>query len=88
MSAQGLAALRAVAGRQAKDLDENEINQRLERIAGRDRGADKAAHDAEADEIRDRLKQVLWRDKPDPRHGQQRKQEERARAPAESESEV
>ena len=36
----GLAALRAVAGRQAKELDQDEIKQRLARIAGRDLGAD------------------------------------------------
>ena len=34
----GLAALRAAAGRQAKDLDQDEIKARLERIAGRDLG--------------------------------------------------
>jgi hypothetical protein len=33
----GLAALRAAAGRQAKELDQDEIKQRLARIAGRDR---------------------------------------------------
>jgi hypothetical protein len=34
----GLAALRAVAGRQAKELDQDEIKERLARIAGRDLG--------------------------------------------------
>ena len=72
----GLAALRAVAGRQAKELDPDEIKQRLARIAGRDLGADQSAHEAGADAIRDRLKQVLGRDKPDPRIEQQRKLEE------------
>lgn len=72
----GLAALRAVAGRQAKELDQDEIKQRLERIAGRDLGVDDAAHDAGADAIRDRLKQVLGRDKPDPRLEQQHDLEE------------
>ena len=71
----GLAALRAVAGLQAKELDQDEIKQRLERIAGRDQGSDQSAHDAGADAIRDRLKQVLGRDKPDPRIEQQRKLE-------------
>jgi hypothetical protein len=72
----GLAALRAVAGRQAKELDPGEIKQRLARIAGRDLGADQSAHDAGADAIRDRLKQVLGRDKPDLRIEQQLKLEE------------
>jgi len=72
----GLAALRAVAGRQAKELDQDEIKQRLARIAGRDLGADETAHEAGADAIRDRLKQVLGRDKPDPRVEQQRRLEE------------
>ena len=72
----GLAALRAVAGRQAKELDQEEIKQRLERIAGRDLGADESAHDAGADAIRDRLKQMLERGKHDPRQEQQRKLEE------------
>ena len=72
----GLAALRAVAGRQAKELDPDEVKQRLARIAGRDLGADRTGHEAGADAIRDRLKQVLGRDKPDPRQEQQRKLEE------------
>jgi DNA-binding transcriptional regulator YbjK len=69
----GLAALRAVAGRQAKEVDQDEIKQRLARIAGRDLGADGTGHEAGADAIRDRLKQVLGRDTPDPRIEQQRK---------------
>lgn len=72
----GLAALRAVAGRQAKEVDQDEIKQRLARIAGRDLAAGGLGHDAGADAIRDRLKQVLGRDKPDPRIEQQRKLEE------------
>ena len=72
----GLAALRAVAGRQAKELDQDEVKERLARIAGRELGADQSAHDVGADAIRDRLKQVLGRDKPDPRIEQQRKLEE------------
>ncbi len=72
----GLAALRGVAGRQAKELDHDEIKQRLARIAGRDLRADDNAHHTGADAIRDRLKQVIGRDKPDPRQEQQRKLEE------------
>ena len=72
----GLAALRAVAGRQAKEVDQDEIKQRLARIAGRDLGADEVAHEAGGDAIRDRLKQVLGRDKPDPREDHRRKLEE------------
>ena len=72
----GLAALRAVAGRQAKELDQDEVKQRLARIAGRDLGADGTGHAAGADAIRDRLKQVLGRDKPDPREDHRRKLEE------------
>ena len=72
----GLAALRAVAGRQAKELDQDEIKQRLARIAGHDLGANDTAHDSGTDAIRDRLKQVLARGKPDPRQEQQRKLED------------
>jgi hypothetical protein len=72
----GLAALRAVAGPQAKELDQDEIKQRLARIAGRDLGKDEVAHEAGGEAIRDRLKQVLGRDKPDPREAHRRKLEE------------
>jgi DNA-binding transcriptional regulator YbjK len=72
----GLAALRAVAGRQARELDQDEIKQRLARIAGRDLGPDQSAHETGVDAIRDRLKQVLGRDKPDPKIEQLRKREE------------
>jgi hypothetical protein len=75
----GLAALRAVAGRQAKELDQDEIKQRLARIAGRELGAEGTSHEAGADAIRDRLKQVLGRDKPDLRQKQQQLDEERKR---------
>ena len=73
----GLAALRAVAGRQATELDQDEIKQRLARIAGRDLGADEPGHEAGADAIRDRLKQVIGRGKPDPRQEQRKLEEER-----------
>jgi hypothetical protein len=72
----GLAALRAVAGRQAKELDQDEVKQRLARIAGRDLGADGTTHEAGADAIRDRLKQVLGRGQADPRQDQQRNLDE------------
>jgi len=73
----GLAALRAVAGRQAKELDQDEIKARLERIAGREQGADETSQGAGADAIRDRLNQVLGRNKPDPRQEQPQREEER-----------
>ncbi len=77
----GLAALRAVAGRQAKELDQDEIKQRLARIAGRDLGADGTDHEAGADTIRDRLNQVLGRGTPEPRQKDQHElEEERVRA--------
>lgn len=56
----GLAALRAAAGRQAKALDQDEIKQRLARIAGREQGEE---HDHApgkgARDIRGRLADVL-----------------------------
>jgi hypothetical protein len=57
-------------------MDQDEIKQRLARIAGRDLGSDGTGHEAGVDAIRDRLKQVLGRDKLDPRIEQQRKLEE------------
>ena len=72
----GLAALRAAAGRQAKELNQDEMKERLARIAGRELGVDETARDTGADAIRDRLKQVLGRDRLDPRPEQQVKSEE------------
>lgn len=72
----GLAALRAAAGRQAKELDQGEIKQRLARIVGREQGADGTSHDAGAGAIRDRLNQALGRGKPDPRERPQHEQDE------------
>lgn len=72
----GLAALRAVAGRQVKELDQDEIKQRLARIAGRDPEADGPAHEVGAGAIRDRLSQALGRGSPEPRQQHQRKLEE------------
>ena len=77
----GLAALRAVAGRQAKELDQDEIKARLERIAGRNLVTDEPVHDVGADAIRDRLRQALGRDKSDPQKKPQHElEEERERA--------
>lgn len=52
----GMTALRAAAGRQAEELDRDEIKERLARIAGREHGGDGTGHEAGADAIRDRLK--------------------------------
>jgi hypothetical protein len=75
----GLAALRAVAGRQAKELDQDEIKQRLARIAGREQGAEEPVHDAGANAIRDRLNQALGRGTPHQSQEQQERDEERKR---------
>lgn len=75
----GLAALRAAAGRQAKELEPDEIKQRLARIAGRELGAEEPGHEAGANAIRDRLNQVIGRDKPDLYQKQQQLDEERKR---------
>ena len=72
----GLAALRAVAGRQAKELDPDEIKERLARIAGRELGADEPAHEAGANAIRDRLNQALGRGTPEPRQKDQHELDE------------
>lgn len=71
----GLAALRAAAGRQAKELDQDEIKQRLARIAGRDLGEDHDPASAKgARDIRSRLADVLGREKAEDR-GAARKRE-------------
>lgn len=72
----GLAALRAVAGRQAKELDPDEIKERLARIAGRELGADEPAHEAGANAIRDRLNQALGRGTSEPRQKPQHELDE------------
>ena len=72
----GLAALRAVAGRQAKELDQDEIKARLARIAGHDLGADEPVHEAGAEAIRDRLRQTLGRGQPEPQKKSQHELEE------------
>jgi len=56
----GLAALRAAAGRQAKEMDQDEIKQRLARIAGRDLGEEHDHAPGQGDrDIRSRLAEVL-----------------------------
>jgi hypothetical protein len=72
-----LAALRAVAGRQANELDQDEIKQRLARLSGRDLSAEGTGYEAGKDAIRDRLKQVLGREKTDLRQEQKRLEQER-----------
>ena len=72
----GLAALRAAAGRQAKELDPDEVKQRLARIAGRDLAADEPVHEAGADAIRDRLNQALGRSTSEPRQKDQHELDE------------
>jgi hypothetical protein len=74
----GLAALRAVAGRQAKELDQDEIKQRLERIAGRELGE---GHDHTPGQggrdIRGRLADVLGRARTDDQEREKARQKER-----------
>ncbi len=72
----GLAALRAAAGRQAKELDPDEIKERLARIAGRELGEEEPAHEAGANAIRDRLNQVLGRGTSEPRQKPQHELDE------------
>jgi len=74
----GLAALRAAAGRQAKELDQDEIKQRLARIAGRDLGEE---HDHApgqgARDIRGRLADVLGKAKSEDQEREKARQKER-----------
>ena len=72
----GLAALRAAAGRPATELDQDEVRERLVRIAGRDLGDNVDSAVANAKTIRDRLNRPLGRGKPDERKEPERKQEE------------
>lgn len=69
----------AAAGRQAKEVDQDEIEERLASSAGREQAADGTGHEAEAAAIRDRLNQVLGWGKSDPRQEQQRKLEKGAK---------
>lgn len=74
----GLAALRAAAGRQAKELDQDEIKERLARIAGRDLGEE---HDhvpgQGARDIRGRLADVLGKARAEDQGQEKARQKER-----------
>ncbi len=74
----GLAALRAAAGRQAKELDPDGIKQRLARIAGKDRGADQEVIEGQGArrDIRGRLADVLGKEKAAERDQAKTKQQE------------
>lgn len=74
----GLAALRAAAGRQAKELDQDEIKQRLARIAGRELGEE---HDHKPGQggrdIRDRFADVLGKARAEDQEREKARQKER-----------
>ena len=74
----GLAALRAAAGRQTKELDQDEIKERLARIAGREHGAenDNAAWQG-ASGIRGRLGDVLGKAGAEDQERQKAREKER-----------
>jgi hypothetical protein len=76
----GLAALRAAAGRQAKELDPDEIKERLARIAGRELGEEHDhAREQGQREIRGRLNQALGRGSSEPRQKDQHELDEERR---------
>ena len=74
----GLAALRAAAGRQAKELDQDEIKERLARIAARDLGEehDHAPGQGGRD-IRTRLADVLGKARVEDQEREKARQKER-----------
>jgi hypothetical protein len=74
----GLAALRAAAGRQAKELDPDEVKQRLARIAGREQSEehDQATGQGSRD-IRGRLADVLGRARTEDQEREKARQKER-----------
>jgi hypothetical protein len=74
----GLAALRAAAGRQAKELDQDEIKQRLTRIAGREQGDenDHAPGQGSRD-IRGRLADVLGKARAEEQEREKAREKER-----------
>jgi hypothetical protein len=74
----GLAALRAAAGRQAKELDPDEIKQRLARIAGHDLGEEHDHAPGQGDrDIRARFSDVLGRAKAEDQEREKVRQKER-----------
>jgi hypothetical protein len=73
----GLAALRAAAGRQAKELDQDEIKQRLARIAGQELGAEHDHAPGQGDrDIRSRLAEVLGKARAEDREREKARQKE------------
>lgn len=74
----GLAALRAAAGRQAKELDQEEVRQRLARIVGRELGEE---HDHKpgqgSRDIRGRLADVLGKARGEDQEREKARQKER-----------
>jgi hypothetical protein len=74
----GLAALRAAAGRQARELDPDEIKQRLARIAGHDQGEEHDHLAGQGDrDIRSRLAEVLGKARAEDQEREKARQKER-----------
>ena len=74
----GLAALRAAAGRQAKELDQDEIKQRLTKIAGREQGDENDHAPAQGSrDIRGRLADVLGKAKAEDQGREKARQKDR-----------
>lgn len=75
-----MAALRAVAGRQAKELGPDEIRQRLARIAGRELG-EEIIEEPDAGkgrrDVRDRLANVLGKARAEEQEREKARQKER-----------
>lgn len=76
----GLAALRAAAGRQAKELDPDEVKLRLVRIAGREQGNENDHMPGQGSrEIRGRLAEVLGKAKAEDQEREKARQKERGK---------
>jgi hypothetical protein len=74
----GLAALRAAAGRQAKELDQDEIKQRLARIVGQELGEEHDHSPGHGDrDIRSRLADVLGKARAEDQEREKARQKER-----------
>jgi hypothetical protein len=74
----GLAALRAAAGRQTKELDQDEIRQRLARIAGQKLGEEHDHAPGQGDrDIRGRLAHVLGKARAEDQEREKARQKER-----------